>query len=279
MQNPEYRVPFDFDVPDLQSYLELFIASDSIRCYWDSICVCMEELDTSFHFSAYMDSVIQSNVENVESTEVGFLEEYMDHRLRFTQWRDYCGPAALAWLYRGKYEYFNDKYIKIFGDGEDWALYPDYFEGDSVAYYYFGSPRGGCWPNNFETRQTRSQRTDGGLYYTFFQYCTETCGTFPLYDTGIRKGVENATNGEYKIKFITAPVSWIRDKHQPVLVEGIDAHPHYWAAIGYGYKVASSGIHYSWRIFVTDNGAYNATHGYYPYWSCLGGLNYAWKRN
>lgn len=278
LQNPEYHVPAEFNVQHLETYLELFMDNDTIRRYWDSVSTYTEEPDSSFCFTAKMDSIIQHNVGDVEATEVGFLTEYMDHRLRFTQWRDYCGPAALSWIYRGKYNSFKDTYIKIYGDGEDIENYQHYWEQDSVACYYLGPPSGGSWPNNYETRETRSKRTDGGLYYTFFQYCRNFFGTFPLFDKGIRNGVEDATNGEYKIKFITAPISWIREQQQPVLVEGIGGHAHYWAAIGYGYQVASSGVHYNLRIFVTDNGAYNSAHGYYPYWSCLGGLNYAWER-
>lgn len=274
LNNPDYIVPKEFSFIDLESYLESLSLTAEISSYWDSISA-QAVVNNEFQLTDELRLMIRNNIEDTDATEVGFLEEYMNDQLRLTSWADYCGPAALAWIYRGKYDSFNGKYIKVYGNGMDATGYPDFGESSTYAYYYMGDDI--RFPNNFNTRKTRSQRTDGGLYYTFFQYCTETFGTYPLYDTGIRRGVAEATNNEYKIKFITAPVSWIRDKHQPVLVEGIGGHAHYWAAIGYGYKVGILNIHYHWRIFVIDNGSYSSAHHHYPYWSKLGGLNYAWE--
>ena len=109
--------------------------------------------------------------------------------------------------------------------------------------------------------------TDWGLYYTFFKETVKTGEQFPLYDGGIRRGVKNATNGEYKIRFITTPIAWMQKTRQPVLVEGINGDAHYWAAIGYAYNEGWLGIKKNME-----------EHNCYPYWSILGGLNYAWER-
>lgn len=98
-----------------------------------------------------------------------------------------------------------------------------------------------------------------------------------MYDGGIRRGVKNATNGEYKIRFITTPIAWMQKYRQPVLVEGINGDAHYWAAIGYAYNEGWLGIKKNMRIFVADNGYRMEDHNCYPYWSILGGLNYAWE--
>lgn len=66
--------------------------------------------------------------------------------------------------------------------------------------------------------------------------------------------------------------------HQPVVVEGIRGFAHYCAAIGYSYDQWWF-IKYYMRLLVTDNGFLTCEHHYYPFWSILGGLNYAWVQN
>lgn len=260
---------------DLMSYLNSFSGGDEIVDFWENLSLVSPQSTSSFTLNSEMENRISQNILDIDATIVGFLDEYMDHRLRLTRWEDYCGPAALSWIYRGKKDSFEGKFLPLYGDFVYCIDYPDYHEWNSYSSYYMGNDN--IMDNSFATRETKSQRTDKGLYNTFFKYCTESCGAYPLYDRGIRLGVEEATNNAYKIKFITTPISWIRDMHQPVLVEGIGGHPHYWAAIGYAYNTGWLGLHYKLRLFVTDNGSFSISHNNYPYWSILGGLNYAWE--
>lgn len=102
---------------------------------------------------------------------------------------------------------------------------------------------------------------------------------YPLLDSGLRRSVRKITNNEYKVKFITTPIAWIKNHQQPVVVEGILGKAHYWGAIGYAYNTTWLGTKKNMHLFVTDNGYMTGDHHNYPYWSVLGGLNYAWKLN
>gem|GEM_PF-2834025 len=259
----------------LFEYAKSFETSDDIVKYWlDLTYQNSQNTEEQFQITPEMEQLIDKNIHDISAKYIGFLPEYEDHNLRLTHWRDFCGPAALSWIYRGKYSKFNDTYISIFGDNS----HNSFVNNVSYAYYYLGN-NNTTYPNTYETREKRSFDTDGGLYYTFFKETIKTGEQFPLYDGGIRRGVENATNGEYKIRFITTPIAWMRDKKQPVLVEGIRGNAHYWTAVGYAYNKSWIGIKTNMRIFVADNGYRMGEHNYYPYWSILGGLNYAWVYN
>ncbi len=234
------------------------------------------ESSTDFELSATIQAWINENIQEINAQYTGFLSEYSSHQLRLTQWSDYCGPAILSWLYRGKYDSYNDKYLPLYGEMVD-ENYPRLYCYRDYYAYYFGPNNNES--NSYETRRTHSESTDGGLYYAFFEETTEMFGEFPLFDGGLRRSVARATNDDYKIKFITNPITWIKNKHQPVVVEGILGKVHYWGAIGYAYNTTCLGIKKNMHIFVTDNGAYSEDHHNYPYWSILGGLNYAWNLN
>lgn len=126
--------------------------------------------------------------------------------------------------------------------------------------------------------ELHSQRTDNGLFVDIFRYTNEICGEYPLLDWGLRNSLPTITGNDYYIRFVTAPISWIKNEQQPVVVEGIYGAPHYVGAIGYSYNQWLS-LKYNMRLFVTDNGYFTAKYNNYPFWSILGGLNYAWVEN
>ena len=132
--------------------------------------------------------------------------------------------------------------------------------------------------NSYATRENHSNAHDGGLYYTFFKHTTQMFGEYPLLDWGLRASLPEATSNEYYIKFIVAPIAWMEQNQQPVVVEGAYGHAHYCGAIGYSYDWCWIFKTYL-RIFVTDNGFMIENQHGYPFWSLLGGLNYAWVLN
>lgn len=266
----------------LSEYADLFVTPNSIYDYWlKQTEFHSKNTKYEFDITPEMKDLIQKNIDEISAQNVYFLPEYANHRLRLTRWEDFCGPSALSWTYRGKYDNYRGKYLPLLGDNYTNDEYEYFFyqiRTCSLYEYSVYDFKPNVLPNTYATRKKKSDATDNGLYYTFFKETVKTGEQFPLYDGGIRRGVKNATNGEYKIRFITTPIAWMQKYRQPVLVEGINGDAHYWAAIGYAYNEGWLGIKKNMRIFVADNGYRMTDHNYYPYWSILGGLNYAWER-
>ena len=282
LQQTKYLDGDDIEINSLDDYLASFQRTSETENYW---------AEKSSTYAPHEDGVIpdivmqwiNESLNEVQASYQGFLPEYQDHRLRLTRWVDFCGPSVMAWLYRGKYDYYNNVYLPLHEEAEliYSSDYPDvitHFNGSFYDYTYYNlGPHVGD-SNTYSTREIYSNANDGGLYYAFFQYTDEMCEQFPLLDWGLRASLPYATNNEYSIRFITAPISWIQNRQQPVVVEGIRGYTHYCAAIGYSYDQWWF-IKYYMRLLVTDNGFFTCKHHYYPFWSILGGLNYAWVYN
>ncbi len=270
-----------FIIGSLEDWLEDFRRPDTLIGFWHDKEGEGGEIDAEFELNDQILQWIDENSSAVyedDPSHVGFLSEYSDHRLRLTHWGDFCGPSILSWTYRGKYDSYDEKYLPIFGDNIDnTSLYPYLCISDTNAVYSFAPYTNES--NTYQTRSDRSNSTDNGLYYTFFQETIKTGEKFPLYLGGMKRGVHNATNGAYTIKMKCHPITWLEEEQEPVIVASINGAAHYWCAIGYAYRRGSLGRKKNMRIFVTDNGVYSKDHHYYPYWSKLGASYYAWVPN
>lgn len=271
----------DGDIISLSDYVNYFQRTQETIDFWnDKIGGYNPSSSDHDEISAIVMGWIDENLSEVTASHQGFLPEYNDYRLRLTQWNGYCGPAIMAWLYRGKYDSYNELYLPIFTDPDsyDYTIYPDLQTGfDHLEYYMqpYWYEQGDDYPTIV---QTHSERTDNGLFNAFFQFTDEMCGAYPLLDWGLRASLPSVTNSQYSIKFITAPISWMKNNLQPVVVEGIRGKAHYCGAIGYSYNQWWF-IKTYMRLLVTDNGYFLKDHHNYPFWSILGGLNYAWQLN
>lgn len=280
--NESYEEQVESIYPNLNAYINSFRLTTATQMHWKSLLQAYSP-SSRFYYSSQLLSWINDRINSITRDVKESLEEYDDHRLRCTIWADACGPGIMSWLYRGKYDYFEGKYLPKHEDYIQDSIYPCYWDYMYYSYYYMGAnldDYGIC--DARAIREFNSYRTDGGLYNTFFQHTHTICDEFPLYDAGLRAGLSEATNDEYRIKFITAPISWMKNNEQPVVVEGIHGHAHYWGAIGYAYNEGWLGAKLNMRLLVMDNGVYSCSDNdfyCYPYWSILGGLNYAWKLN
>ena len=282
LQQADYLDEDDIDISSLDDYVASFELTSETQDYWTEKSSSYTPREDGEIPDMVMEW-IEESLSEVQASYQGFLPEYENHRLRLTRWKDFCGPAVMAWLYRGKHDSYNNVYLPLHEEAELIYSYgyPDvhtHYGPYGYDYTYYNMEPRGSDSNTYETRERYSNANDGGLYYAFFQYTDETCGQYPLLDWGLRASLPYATNGEYSIKFITAPISWIKNKQQPVVVEGIRGHAHYCGAIGYSYDQWWF-IKYYMRLLVTDNGFFTQQHHYYPFWSILGGLNYAWVLN
>ena len=279
IEGMEYLDDDDSRYSSIYQYADSLILSSDVLDFWQTkINEHTTPYTDTFAISPEILAKIEENIHEVTASYQGFLSEYMSNRLRLTRWQGYCGPAIMAWLYRGKYEQYHNLYLPIFQDLLSYDIsYQDLITGVSWLKYFMQpySNETGAYP---DIVQSHSMNTDNGLFYDIFKYSSETCGTYPLLDWGLRACLPDITNNEYYIRFITAPITWLRAMNQPVVVEGIWGQTHYCGAIGYSYNECWIGKTYM-RIFVTDNGYFTEGHNYYPFWSILGGLNYAWVEN
>ncbi len=198
------------------------------------------------------------------------LPEYSDPRLQLTRWNNFCGPAACAWVYRGKYDSFNGHYLPIKGDGNHYtgnyyidSNYCDY------AYYNFWNVNCDwhlCRNEAMQNFINRSNDTDYGLagcfYHETVPFIWDGEWQFPLYHGGLNRGFRNATNNEYHVYFTCKPLDCILQNQQPVII-AVNCN-HYLVAFGYGATLDSHGNIKDKYFMITDNGA-TTFPSYHPY--------------
>jgi hypothetical protein len=197
------------------------------------------------------------------------LPEY-SNSLQKTHWSGFCGPAACAWIYRGKYSSYNGLYLPIFGDGNqpDQYYFEDYYSNYGVYSYsgvdHSSSLSGAAAKQNYINR---SNESDNGLAACFYQETVPTRWNgewqFPLYHGGLNRGFMAATQDEYHIEFTVTPYKWIKNKRQPIII-AINCS-HYIVAFGIASTLKSNGRIKDKYFVVTDNGFTTSSRGYKPY--------------
>lgn len=241
-----------------------------------------DSISDTFELSHLQDSIVYANLETYGLSCKYFIPEYANQQLRYTRWKYYCGPAIMAWLYRGKWNYYNGVYLPLYGEcgstyfGVNQIICTSYY-----AYYPYTMRK----IEEYRDVENLSAYLDGGLYNTWFSECVPTFDEYPLYHGGLNRGLQNATANvgtPYKIHFTLHPQEWIEDMHEPVVIECSpppDYTPHYVGAIGIGYTLKSNGKKKHKYFLCMDNGYQIGLHNYYPYWrkhNCWN-LHYAWK--
>ena len=196
------------------------------------------------------------------------LSEYSNPMLQVTHWSGFCGPAACAWVYRGKYTQYDNAYLPIYGDGtnnNNDYYYEDYiwqyaeYEYDDVDTYQ------GLY-NVLGDYSVVSYIADNGLGYHFY---SETVPfwwggwQFPLYHGGLNRGFRAVTNDEYHVYFTCYPFDCILEKQEPVII-AINCN-HYIVAFGYGATLNQNGDVKDKYFMVTDNGYTTSSTHYHPY--------------
>lgn len=200
--------------------------------------------------------------------DTGILADYSDPNLQMTHWTGYCGPAACAWIYRGKYDNFNGYYLPIRGNGN---MYNDYFyerrsNGIVFAYYdYYNSQLRNGLSDAQDEYNNISAIADNGLGACFYQATVPFLWgewKFPLYHAGLNRGFNTATNGQYQVKLTAEPYEWISLDHEPIII-GINCN-HYIVAFGYGVTRKNNGDVKDEYFLITDNGSRTSSTNYRP---------------
>ena len=207
--------------------------------------------------------------------DTGTLYEYSDPRLQLTHWSGFCGPAACAWIYRGKYSDFNGYYLPLIGDGTRSNRYFfDYFmERNYAVYVYDNSQLDDFDGDPFTEYIMISELADSGLTACFYAETVPFWWNgwqFPLYHDGLNRGFATATNNQYKVTLTCTPYDWLIEKNEPVII-AINCS-HYIVAFGYGTTRKSNGKVKDVYFSVTDNG-YTTGPSYHPYMRRKNGWN------
>lgn len=215
------------------------------------------------------------------------LPEYDNKKLQLTSWHAYCGPSALAWVYRGKYETYpinsttEDGYIPLHGDKtSDTTL-----ENKGYYSYYDCNVylKGKGLDEAKDLIRQRCKEVNNGLLLDFYEYCSplwfQKEWTFPLFPGGLKKGLRKATKNEYTVEFTCKPYKWINGNKEPLLI--IRCARHYLVGFGTAVTKKKNGKIKDKFILVTDNGNMIYDYNQAPFWKKqnLWNLHYGVKKN
>ena len=213
----------------------------------DILAMTDEEILNSFHTKSQKTTL----------SDIYIIPAYTGYNLQHTYWAGWCGPSAIAWIYRGLYSYYPKgttgatNYVRIKGD----ANYQEFKNVNSTYSYAYYDADGSYNP-----------RADNGLYMRLRQECVKTGNSYPMYEAGMNRGMKAISNNTYGINLTLYPHDRIRDNKLPVMnMFGYSGSFHYVAAFGSGYEKKNGSIKSKW-LLVTDNGARIRDHGYAPYW-------------
>lgn len=194
------------------------------------------------------------------------LPQYQDLHLRFTRWKGFCGPAALAFVYRGIYSCFpknSQQYLNLVGDSPRTAT--QYFNNRGAYAFYDLDVATNTCPSFYDAKlayRARSQKADFGLSQCFYDECfwfgSNSQGyNMPLGPCGMNRGMQRATNNEYKIALSIKPFQDIRNQHPLIINVGLT---HYVVAIGNAKSKCTK------YVLIVDNGTLTGEHSYSPFW-------------
>ena len=216
---------------------------------------------------------------------------YRSTLLQKTYWDCACGPAALAWIYRGLYDEYpplNGEYLLIHGDAQQQFFIPCI---EDISYYDFNLNYLSNWPAGeyLDVRQeyiNRSMQADNGLTENFFNHChffKKTNGNWGGFMLPVRLGTTfyEATNHAYTVGFdcsaLTASEHIYNNDLPVVLLVYTDIFwDHYLIAYGYG-GITTSGHNVERKnlyFLIMDNGYTISKHHYKPYWRAYKSCEY-----
>lgn len=205
---------------------------------------------------------------------------YRSTQLQKTRWKGACGPAALAWIYRGLYSEYppqNGDYLPIHGDSP--RLYFAVSNYYGVSYYCYRLEYLDNWSADSyiavrEEYIQRSMDVDNGLTSNFYTHChfVKTLDGWQSFILPYRLGTtfSNATNNVYTVVEYASALTAAENiyyNNLPVLIlwTGLE---HYLIAYGYG-GITTSGHNIEKKnlyFLITDNGYKISDNDYRPYW-------------
>lgn len=227
----------------------------------------------------------------------GFYDSYSEHiisqfnqaNLVRTRWNGWCGPSALAWLYRGVYSSYNGSYIPLHSESGfqksgyqgEWGREAGY---GTSQYFFMPKDKPKSYNKDWFTNQ--SKLVDGGLYGDLSIYCHIHNNGFQggtSFYPYLQSAAEKVIKGYYldmQNLVFSNHVSHIRN-NRPCIV-AVNWLGHYVAAFGVKERHLSWEIVikiFGWRkristkicktgewLYVVDNGNETSGNGYLPFW-------------
>lgn len=204
---------------------------------------------------------------------------YCDTRLQQTHWSRGCGPAALAWIYRGLRGYYpqiDGEYLPVHGDGTT-----TYFNDNNANYGYYQYrldtlDSWSCteWMSVKVLYMYQSSNVDNGLTANFYNYCIPAKDSdrwqFFMAPWNLGSALSDATDGIFTVLCdcdALDAADWIYLCNLPVLIveRGLE---HYIVAYGYG-GISDQGEPIPRKnlyFLIMDNGYEIRGFGYKPFW-------------
>lgn len=227
------------------------------------------------------------------------IPRYNETNLKRTRWNGWCGPSALAWIYRGLYSSYKGTKLPLYGDSDFYKKGYREKSGKRGNYDFnddndddddgFVNDLDEDWVNN------QSKNADGGLYaklakdswmYAWVRLTENQNG--PTTRIGLNRALNYVTNFKYGITTAysitgtgAAGHKHIRDSKLPI-ISWCENLSHYVVGFGSKYKywnwklyvkvfrkkrtIASIKVRTDKWLLVTDNGNTTKKHDYAPYW-------------
>jgi len=272
------------------------IKQEYSKAYWE----VMDTLASNINLTA--DENIVSAVNESKGTWTSYNEyiipSFNNTNLKNTRWSGWCGPSALAWIYRGLYSSYKGTYLPLAGEsGFSKTTYRKI--SGSKGYYDFNNDYdadGDGRVNSLDPDwiNPQSSNADGGLYgalasagglYLWSAITGDQNG--PVLPFGLSVALLGVTNAKYSVgpAFFTPGIfegghNNIRYNNLPVIC-WVDFFSHYVVAFGSKYQnwnwdfyfkifgrkitISSGSIRTNKWLYVTDNGATTGSNKE-PYW-------------
>lgn len=234
---------------DSISDINFIMSTSEIKSYWKRI----EE--KAFSFVSLSDQQIHDLYEsqllrsNSEEYTIPIFDKDNLKRTRFAG-SGWCGPCAMAWVYRGFYDHYDEYYIPLHGEPSTEIFHLNIDKVNNVSFYDKG--------NVLLSKLADLCKTEKNLI----------TGTLPNdFDKAVEIAFPTKKILRHKGEIKGAPRKAIQRGNPIYLVVFTkEAELHY--IIGFGTKdtYGSFGFHTNSWILVTDNGTNTKDYGFMPYY-------------
>ena len=266
------------------------IQKDSLEIsafWWEDISNPIEfylgfptNISNNFDVSESQKDIISEALNDNEYTDKYFVPEYFENKLLNTLWKGACGPSIMSWLYRGKFDKYRAFYIPLFGEYHPKLIdIPYYYYGDYVIDITYSYSRS----NSRNKIRELSFYLDNGLYYQWFKRTDSLPDGDAMYHLGMSRGLREATDELYDVKFIIRDqaITLMKQQQEPiVIVCSTKAGPHYVGAIGLGYIKKKNGKKGHSYFYIVDNNYILSNNDSKPCWKKTNDFNlhYIWEK-
>lgn len=234
---------------------------DEINDFWENV------KSANDIFAASDESLLKNMETSLRSIEYYTIPRFDKDNLKRTRFTGWCGPAAMAWVYRGFFTHYKNDKIPLHGDtfdSYDHTKYSMYQNSDNKNTSYISDE---CpLIRDIETKsRTLEGLIKGATMPDDFDRAVKEL--FPGFHIDRHKGVIKG-----------APRRAIQSGNPVymVVVTG-DVQLHYIIGFGTKDKYGWFGIHTDSWILVTDNGTQTSKHSYMPYYRSSNFFNFSNK--